>query len=229
MIQDELFQWKHVFKLDPDKEISDDALEKLCMSGTDAIMLGGTTGVTFDNTVELMSRVRRYALPCVLEISDLDSIVPGFDLYFVPVVLNSRSAKWITGMHQQAVKTYGHRIPWELIVPEGYIILNEHCKAANVTECWTGLDAEDAKAYAKLGEQMFRIPVIYIEYSGTFGDMQLLRKTYNALENATLFYGGGIDSKNKAVEALQAADTIIVGNVIYDDLTAALETVEAVK
>ena len=31
-------EWKHVFKLDPNKEISDDALEKVCESGTDAII-----------------------------------------------------------------------------------------------------------------------------------------------------------------------------------------------
>lgn len=33
-------EWKHVFKLDPNKEISDEALEKVCESGTDAIMVG---------------------------------------------------------------------------------------------------------------------------------------------------------------------------------------------
>ncbi|EIT84883.1 PcrB family protein, partial [Fictibacillus macauensis ZFHKF-1] len=33
--------WKHVFKLDPAKEISDAHLELLCESGTDAIFIGG--------------------------------------------------------------------------------------------------------------------------------------------------------------------------------------------
>ena len=37
-------EWKHVFKLDPNKEITDEALEKVCESGTDAIMVGGTDG-----------------------------------------------------------------------------------------------------------------------------------------------------------------------------------------
>ena len=39
-------EWSHVFKLDPNKEISDDALEKVCESGTDAIVIGGSDGVT---------------------------------------------------------------------------------------------------------------------------------------------------------------------------------------
>jgi len=29
--------WKHVFKLDPNKEIDDQSLERICESGTDAI------------------------------------------------------------------------------------------------------------------------------------------------------------------------------------------------
>lgn len=74
--------WKHVFKLDPDKPVTDEALERLCMSGTDAIVVGGTTGVTFDNTVDLLARIRQYELPCVLEISNQEAIVPGFDYFF---------------------------------------------------------------------------------------------------------------------------------------------------
>ena len=57
--------WQHVFKLDPAKEISDNDLDALCMSDTDAIMIGGTDNVTEDNVIHLMSRVRRYPLPLV--------------------------------------------------------------------------------------------------------------------------------------------------------------------
>ncbi len=57
-------QWKHVFKLDPNKEISDEVLEQLCESGTDAVIVGGTDGVTLDDTLSLLVRIRRYAVPC---------------------------------------------------------------------------------------------------------------------------------------------------------------------
>ena len=39
-------EWRHVFKLDPNKELSDERLEKICESGTDAIIVGGTDGIT---------------------------------------------------------------------------------------------------------------------------------------------------------------------------------------
>ena len=82
-------EWKHVFKLDPNKEISDDAFEKVCESGTDAILIGGSDGVTLENVLQLMARVRRYTVPCVMEISSVETVTPGFDLYFIPSVLNS--------------------------------------------------------------------------------------------------------------------------------------------
>lgn len=89
MLADSIQSWKHVFKLDPDKELDDEALDAVCMSGTDAIMVGGSSGVTYENTVDLLSRVRRYEVPCVLEVSDLEAVVPGFDLYMIPMVLNT--------------------------------------------------------------------------------------------------------------------------------------------
>ncbi|MNP69947.1 Heptaprenylglyceryl phosphate synthase [compost metagenome] len=49
------------------------------------------------------------------------------------------------------------------------------------------------------------------------------------MERAHLIYGGGIDDPEKAAQAAQVADTIVVGNIVYSDLNKALETVLAVK
>ncbi len=222
-------EWKHVFKLDPNKEISDDALEKLCESGTDAILVGGTDGVTLENVLDLMARIRRYTLPCVLEVSNLESITPGFDLYFVPSVLNSRNPDWILGLHKEAIKEYGHMINWEEMHVEGYCIMNPECKAAQLTEANTDLTEEDAASYALMAEKMFNLPIFYLEYSGTYGDPAVVKAVKNSLMETKLFYGGGINSTARAEEMSQLADCIIVGNYIYEDISAALKTVNAVK
>lgn len=221
-------RWRHVFKLDPDRELADSALERICLSGTDAVLVGGTTGVTYDNTVDLLARIRRYEVDCALEISDRDAIVPGFDLYLIPVVLNAGDPAWIVGHHHLAVKEYGPMMQWDRIVPEGYVVLNERSAVARVTGARTGLDGDDAVAYARLTDKLFRFPVLYMEYSGDFGDMELLRRTREALTEARLFYGGGIDSAEKARQAARFADTVVVGNAVYDRLDQALETVRAV-
>jgi putative glycerol-1-phosphate prenyltransferase len=187
-------QWKHVFKLDPDRDISDEALDQLCLSGTDGIMVGGSTGVTFDNTVDLLARIRQYELPCVLEVSNREAIVPGFDLFLIPVVLNANDPKWIVGQHHEALKEYGAILNWDEILAEGYIILNAEATAAKLTSANTDLDTKDVVAYARMADKLFRMPIVYIEYSGQFGDMELVARTKNAVDHARLFSGGGIDS-----------------------------------
>ncbi|PLR75703.1 heptaprenylglyceryl phosphate synthase [Bacillus sp. V3-13] len=225
----EIREWRHVFKLDPNKEITDEALEKICESGTDAIIVGGTDGVTLENVLDLMAKIRRYTVPCILEVSTIDSVTPGFDLYFIPTVLNSRDPKWITELHHQAVKEYGEIMNWEEIIVEGYCILNPECKAAKQTKANTGLSNDDVVAYAMMAEKMFRLPIFYLEYSGSYGDPQLTAKVRNTLEHTTLFYGGGIETAEQAAEMGAHADVIVVGNVIYNNLDEALETVKAVK
>jgi putative glycerol-1-phosphate prenyltransferase len=221
--------WRHVFKLDPARELDDRALDRVCLSGTDAIIVGGSSDITYDNTVDLLARVRKYALPCVQEISTTEAIVPGFDLYFIPVVLNANDPDFITGQHQRALRDYGALLHWEQIVPEGYLILNQQSTAAEVAQAKCDLTEQDVVAYARLADKLFRMPIFYMEYSGIYGNMDWVQQAANVLQSSQLFYGGGIDSPEKAYLAAQAAHTIVVGNAIYDCLEQALATVNAIK
>ena len=225
----EVTEWKHVFKLDPDKEISDENLEIICESGTDAIIVGGSDNVTMDNVLNLMSRIRRYLVPCVLEVSEIESIIPGFDLYFIPSVMNSMNTKWVMGLHHEAVKEYGEIMSWDELIVEGYCILNGDCKAAKLTEANTELSADDVVAYARMAEKMFHMPIFYLEYSGTYGDVNVVQAASSVLSSTKLFYGGGIETPEQAAEMAEYADVVVVGNVIYDDFQSALKTVKAVK
>lgn len=225
----EYLQWQHVFKVDPAKDISDEALEQICESGTDVILVGGTDDVTLDNVLEMLVRVRRYSVPIALEISNLESITPGYDYYFIPTVLNSTDTTWVKDLHHAAIKEYGDIMVWDELVAEGYCVLNSDCKVAQATNAKTDLDVEDVVAYARMAEKLFKLPIFYVEYSGTYGDVEIVEAVSNVLEETKLFYGGGITSVTQAEEMAKHADTVIVGNIIYDDLKAALKTVKAVK
>jgi putative glycerol-1-phosphate prenyltransferase len=222
-------EWRHVFKLDPNKEISDEQLEKICESGTDAVMVGGTDGVTLEKVLDLMARIRRYTVPCVLEVSSIEIVTPGFDLYFIPTILNSNDTKWITGLHHQAVKEFGEIMDWEEIVMEGYCILNEECKAAKLTSANANASTEEVKAYAMMAEKMFHLPIFYLEYSGRYGEAAVVSEVKKVLHETVLFYGGGISTLEQAAEMAEHADVIVVGNVIYDDFDQALATVKSVR
>jgi len=221
--------WRHVFKLDPAKEISEEALEQIAESGTDGIIVGGTDGVTIDNVLSLLVRIRRYAVSVALEVSTVDSVTPGFDFYFIPTVLNATKVEWINGIHHSALREYGHMMNWDEIITEGYCILNPSCKAAKLTGVQSVPDEEDVIAYARMAEHLFKLPVFYIEYSGTFGDPEIVKAAAKVLNNTKLFYGGGIRNSAEAKTMAKIADTVIVGNVVYENLKDALLTVEAVK
>ncbi|WP_318616392.1 heptaprenylglyceryl phosphate synthase [Sporosarcina sp. YIM B06819] len=221
--------WRHAFKLDPAKTLTDEQLELLAESGTDGIIVGGTDGITLDNVLDLLVRIRRFSVPVVLEISTVESVTPGFDYYFIPTVLNSTKVEWINGIHHAAMREYGHMMDWDEIVTEGYCILNPECKAAKLTGVTAVPDEEDVVAYARMAEHLFKLPVFYMEYSGEYGDPRIVEAASRVLENTRLFYGGGIKNVAEAKEMAQVADTVIIGNIIYEDLIAALATVDAVK
>lgn len=225
----EFQQWKHVFKLDPARDIDDEALERLCESGTDAILVGGTDNITIDGVLDLLARVRRFSVPVVLEVSDLESITPGYDFYFIPTVLNSTNTTFVKDLHHAAIKEYGMFMNWDEIVAEGYCVLNPDCKVAKLTEAKTDLEDEDVVAYAQMAEELFHLPIFYMEYSGTYGDPDLVYEVSRVLTKTKLIYGGGITSVEQAKAMASYADIVVVGNVIYDDLKTALKTVKAVQ
>ncbi|TRM11576.1 heptaprenylglyceryl phosphate synthase [Lentibacillus cibarius] len=221
-------EWKHLFKLDPAKEISDDDINAICESGTDAVIVGGTDGVTLDGVLDLLARIRRHTVPCVLEIANMESITPGFDYYFIPMVMNTTDKKWMMDLQHQAIKEYKELINWNEMFIEGYCILNEDAKAFQKAKCAMP-DAEDVAAYAHMAEHVFRLPIFYMEYSGTYGDPELVKSVKNELHHTKLFYGGGIENNFQAREMKEHADAIIVGNLIYDNIKQALKTVKAVN
>lgn len=228
-LKKEATQWRHVFKLDPNRTISNLALKLVCSAGTDAIIVGGTDGITFQNTWELLNRVREYPVPCVQEVSDINAVVPGFDGYLIPTVINTKESLWIHGAHLEAIRRYGEVIPWEKVLLLGYTVLNPDAKVARLTRAETDCSEEQMVAYARLVEHLFEWPVLYIEYSGRFGDLELMQAARSVCRRSRIFYGGGIATKKQAIEVAKVADTVVVGNLIYTHAEQAARTVKWVK
>lgn len=220
--------WKHLFKLDPAKEISDRQLGDICTSGTDAIIVGGTDKITFEGVDDLLTRLASYDIPCGLEVSTMDAVLPGFDFYLIPLVMNSSEKKWMMDVQHEAVKEYRELLEWETVISEGYCILNPDAKAYKHASCTLPTE-EDVLAYAYMAERMFRLPIFYMEYSGTYGDVSLVKRVKKQLHNTLLLYGGGIETKEQAIEMKEHADVIIVGNSIYTNFDEAIQTVDAVR
>ncbi len=223
-------KWTHITKLDPDKSLPHEFVEDIVTSGTDALMLSGTLNVTQENLGVLLKQVKSYGLPMVVEPADPSGVLfDGVQGLFVPSVLNSPDARWIVGKHKYWVKN-NPDIKWDMVVPEAYIVLNPESSVGKVTNAICDITAKDVYAFASVADHYFHFPIVYIEYSGTYGDPKVVQAASEAVENARLFYGGGINSAERAAEMGQYADTIVVGNAVYDEGVKALKaTVRAVK
>jgi phosphoglycerol geranylgeranyltransferase len=216
--------WRHVTKLDPDKYIAPDDLDTIVGSGTDAIMISGTQNITDQKVSRLISLLKDYSIPKILEPVTPD-VVPfdDVDYIFVPLVLNAGNVEWIVGKHKEWIMK--HPIQWDKVVPEAYIVLNPESAVAKLTKSMTTLAPEEIIAYARYAENYIHLPLVYIEYSGVYGDPGVLKGVRESLSEASLFYGGGIDSRQTAIEMSQYADVIVVGNVLYKSIEKYRETI----
>lgn len=210
-------KWRHVTKLDPDKPITKQAVAEIVDSGTDAIMVSGTTGVTEEKVANLVGMLSEYRIPKVLEPTHPPVIREDLDFIFIPSVFNAKNSKFMVGYHKDFVKnhTSSSFSSWDKVIPEAYIVLNRLSTVAIFTQSQTGLSPEDVAAYGELADRFYHFPIVYIEYSGTFGNPLVVKAVREKLQNSILYYGGGIDSREKAEAMAKYANTIVVGNSVY--------------
>lgn len=225
-------EWSHVLKVDPDKELPDGVTyADLAETGTDAILVGGTTGVT----EEKMRRVSRACLDLDVgvyqEPSNPNAVATdvAVDGFLVPVVLNAGEVFFVTGAHKDWLAA-GGSIDWARTTTEAYIILNPESSVARFTEADCDLTREEVTAYATLAERLLGQEIVYVEYSGTLGDPDLVSAAAEALESATLFYGGGIATYDDAYRMGALADVVVVGDLLHDrGIDAVRETVRGAR
>jgi phosphoglycerol geranylgeranyltransferase len=223
--------WVHVTKLDPDKQLKPGDIEAIAASGTDALMLSGTLNVTKENLSFLQQQLKGYDLPLIMEPASPEAVLmQGIDYVFVPSVMNSTEVQWIVGKHRLWVQQQKQHVPWDRIVPEAYIVLNPDSAVGKVTKSVCNLTPDDVAAFTSVADHFFHFPIVYIEYSGTYGDPAVVKAASDVIDKSILYYGGGINSAQKAAEMSRYADTIVVGNAVYEQGAAALKaSVDAVQ
>jgi len=223
--------WRHAVKIDPARPLPASAIAGLAATGTDALILGGSDGIRRSDVERLLDAARSTGLPVAIEVSDLEAAVPGADLYFIPMVLNTRDPRWLVGAHREALQRLGPYLPWERVVTEAYIVCNPASTVARVSAAAVPASAEEVAAWAAVGDRLLRAGIVYIEYSGRFGDPAWVRAAAEVVRGARLFYGGGITGGHQAATMAAIADTVVVGNVLYraDGLRRIRQTVRAVR
>ncbi|WP_256299065.1 phosphoglycerol geranylgeranyltransferase [Haloarchaeobius salinus] len=221
--------WNHILKLDPDKDLVEgETFEDVCATGTDAIEIGGTLGMTEENMREMIQACADYDVPIYQEPSNPSVVVDSdaLDGYLVPTVFNAGDIFWVTGAHKEWVRIEGG-LDWDRTTTEAYIVLNPEASVAEYTEANCDLSTDDVAAYAEVAEKMFGQEIVYVEYSGMLGDPETVQAAADALDEATLFYGGGIHDYESANLMAEHADVVVVGDLVHDEgVDAVARTVE---
>ncbi|WP_138005102.1 phosphoglycerol geranylgeranyltransferase [Halalkalirubrum salinum] len=224
--------WDHILKIDPDKELlAGETFEDVCQTGTDAIEIGGTLGMTEEKMQRVIDACAAYDVPLYQEPSNPSVVIdsPALDGYLIPTVFNSTDPFWIVGAHKEWVRIE-NGLDWDRTTTEAYIVMNPDASVAEYTEADCDQSPEDVASYARVAEKMFGQEIVYIEYSGTFGDPEIVAAAQDGLDDATLFYGGGIRDYDAAYEMGQHADVVVVGDLLHDaGCDAVAQTVDGVK
>ncbi|MDG5817569.1 heptaprenylglyceryl phosphate synthase [Natronococcus sp. A-GB7] len=243
----------HVTKVDPAKSLPSDLG---VLEGTDLVLVGGSDDVTESNSLEAIERVADVfsEIPVFQEPYSSTHVsrdtIEAADAVSIPAVYNGDHDHFVgkhvdlfTEVGQKPDELLGSSVPLvgdllaskgvevvaELagkLVGEGYVVQHLESTAAAVSGVEAAYSPEEVAGAALATETFYDFPIFYVEYSGTYGGPRDVEAAARYVEETALFYGGGIDSSERASEILEAgADAIVVGDCFHDDPETFRETI----
>ena len=227
----------HMTLIDPDKQSAAEAgeLAKIAMEArTDAIMVGGSTGVTqktVDGTVRAIKAASK--VPVILFPAGASSLSRHADAVYFMSLLNSRSPRVIVGEQRRAARTIKS---WGLEpIPMAYLIIEPGMRAGEVGEADPILRSrpEDAVEWALTAQHM-GMRLVYLEAGSGAPEpapSAMVRAVKDAIQ-IPLVVGGGIRTPAAAAAVAKAgADILVTGTVVEQtkDAAALRDIVAAVK
>jgi phosphoglycerol geranylgeranyltransferase len=210
----------HITLIDPEKVTSSQASRiagKAKLSGTSAIMVGGSTFFSTTHLDDVVKTVRRVVgIPVILFPSNVTGISRHADAIWFMSLLNSVDPYFLMGaqiLGAPIVKKYGIEP-----IPMGYIIVGEGGTAGFVGKAVPVPygKPEIAVAHALAG-QYLGMRFLYLE-AGSGAKKPVPPEMIRAVKrqiDVPLIVGGGIRSREQALTVASAgADIIVTGNIV---------------
>lgn len=213
----------HMTLIDPAKQsasASGEIAAKACRAGTDAIMVGGSTGVTQENLDETVGQIKRACkLPVIYFPSGANVISRKCDAIYFMSMLNSRNVRNVSGEHARGapmIKKLGIEP-----ISMGYVIVEPGMKVGEVGEAELVKrgDLNTLIGYA-IATEFFGMDLLYLEAGSGAPEPVPVPMVKAARESVDipLVVGGGIVTPKQAADlAAAGADIIVTGTLVEND------------
>jgi phosphoglycerol geranylgeranyltransferase len=210
----------HMTLIDPAKQspsVAADIAVKAGRAGTDAVMVGGSTGVTqanLDDTVDSIKKACK--LPVIYFPSGANVIAHRSDAIYFMSMLNSKNVKNVTGEHWKGAPVI-KKLGLEPI-SMGYIIVEPGMKVGEVGEAdlISRTDVARAVGYG-LSAEFFGMDLFYLE-AGSGAPEPVPSEMIRAVRQSVkmpVIVGGGINTPEKATRVAEAgADIVVTGTIV---------------
>lgn len=211
----------HVALIDPDKQPASRAGElakRMKEAGTDAVFIGGSTGVTTQNLSETAVAIKESSgLPTIHFPGSADALSKDVDALLFMTMMNSMDLRWVMSAQVYAaplIKKLGIET-----IPMGYVIVEPGMKVGEVGKAKTVKRDEIDKAVAyALACEMYGMSLFYLE-AGSGADRPVPPDMIAAVKKAIsipLIVGGGIRTPEAAEAARKAGANIIVTGTLIE-------------
>ena len=187
----------------------------------DYFFVGGSL-VTSANLSEVVKKIKENAaIPVVLFPGNAIQVEASADALLFLSLISGRNPELLIGQHVVAAPILKNtRLE---IIPTGYMLINSG-KITSVAYISNTMPIPDDKyslaASTALAGQMLGLQTIYID-AGSGAEKEISARMIGSVRKSVtipLIVGGGINSAQKAISALEAgADMIVVGNALETD------------
>ncbi|MDO5861355.1 MAG: geranylgeranylglyceryl/heptaprenylglyceryl phosphate synthase [Thermoplasmata archaeon] len=216
----------HVALIDPDKQTPEEAADiarRMLDAGSNAVFIGGSTGVTNENLTSTTIAIKEATgLPVILFPGTPNALSKELDAVLFMSMMNSTDVNWIMG-----AQVYAAPILRQLgveTIPMGYVIVEPGMKVGEVGKA-DPIKRDDIKravAYAMACEMM-GMSLVYFE-AGSGAPTPVPPEMIRAIKSSIsipLIIGGGIRTPEAAAAAREAgADIVVTGTLLeqcHDD------------
>ena len=210
----------HMTLIDPDKQepsVSGDIAAKACRAGTDAIMVGGSTGVTQENLDKTVENIKKNCkLPVIYFPSGANAISSKCDAIYFMSMLNSKNVRNVTGEHSKGapiIKKLGIEP-----ISMGYVIVEPGMRVGEVGEAELVKrdDVRTLVGYA-ITTEFFGMDLLYLEAGSGAPEPvppEMIRAARESVDIPILI-GGGIVTPAQVERIVNAgADIVVTGTLV---------------